>query len=114
MSDNLHPDDGLFELLAAQPDDFEGEGAPSRLKARIYSALTRRQEESGPLRSLGETRSQGYGLCVFEEFWQRAAWGEAAHCFNCCRLCHARVLAEHLEDAPIYWGGCPYVALGKK
>lgn len=114
MSDNLHPDDRLFELLGEEPDDMRGERAPSRLKARVYSALTRRQEESGPLRSLAETKSAGYGLCVFEELWQRATTGEAAQCFNCCSLCHARVLAEHMEKAPIYWGRCPYVALGKK
>jgi hypothetical protein len=114
MSDNQHPDDRQFEILAESADDTEGERAPSRLKARLYSALIRRQEESGPLRSLGETRSHGYGLCVFEDLWQRTTTGEPAQCFNCCRLCHARVLAEHLENAPIYWGRCPYVALSKK
>jgi hypothetical protein len=24
-------------------------------------------------------------------------------------VCHARVLAERLEHAPIYWPHCPYV-----
>ncbi len=114
MSDNPQHDDRMLELLALQPEDAEEVRAPSRLKSRVYSALVRKQEESGPLRSLGETRAEEYGLCVFEGLWQRATSGEAAQCFNCCSLCHARVLAERLERAPIYWGNCPYVAFGKK
>jgi len=114
MSDISQTDDRLFELLAQQPDEAEGDRAPSRLKARLYSALVRRQQASGSLRSLGETRTRGYGLCVFEDLWQRATSGEGAQCFNCCSLCHARVLAEHLERAPIGWAYCPYVAFGKK
>jgi hypothetical protein len=27
---------------------------------------------------------------------------------NPCRVCHARVLGERLERAPIFWPGCPY------
>jgi hypothetical protein len=114
MSDKQQPVDRLFELLAEERDEAGSEQAPSRLKARLYSALVRRQEESGPLRRLDESRSSGYGLCIFEEAWQRAAHADAVQCFNCCRLCHARILAEHFENAPIYWGRCPYVALGKK
>lgn len=114
MSDRSQLVDRFFELLAEQSDEAEGQGAPSRLKARLYSALIRRQQESGPLRGLDESRSRGYGLCVFEEGWQRVVRSEAAQCFNCCRVCHARILAEHMESAPIYWRHCPYVALSKK
>jgi len=114
MSDTSQHDDRAFELLAQGADQAEAERAPSRLKARLYSALVRRQEASGRLRSLAETKTCGYGLCVFEDLWQRATSGEAAQRFNCCSLCHARVLAEHLERAPIYWTHCPYVAFGKK
>ncbi|MGH7746470.1 MAG: hypothetical protein ACREQ5_17175 [Candidatus Dormibacteria bacterium] len=114
MSDNPQQDGRLFDLLAQEQNETEEVRAPSRMKSRLYSALIRRQEESGPLRSLGETQAQGYGLCVFEDLWQRATSGEAAQCFNCCKLCHARVLAEHLEGAPIYWGNCPYVTFVKK
>jgi len=39
--------------------------------------------------------------------------GETVKSLNICRVCHARVLAEHLENAPIYWGGCPYVEFKK-
>lgn len=113
MSDKPQQDDRLFDLLA-QEDEAQELRAPSRLKSRVYSALVRRQEESGPLLSLHETHAQGHGLCVFENLWRHTVSGEAALCFNCCKLCHARVLAEHLEGAPIYWGNCPYVALVKK
>jgi hypothetical protein len=113
MSDNQQKDDRLFELLAEQSDGAQEERAPARLKSRIYSALMRREEESGPLRVLGETRAHGYGLCIFEELWQRATSGGTAEHLNCCNLCHARVLAEHLEGAPVYWGNCPYVAFNK-
>jgi hypothetical protein len=114
MSDNLQQDDRFFELLAEQGGELEAQRAPSRLKSRIYSALLRRQEESGRLRNLGETRTHAYGLCVFEDLWQRATSGsEAAQCFNCCSVCHARALAEHLERAPIYWWNCPYAAFRK-
>jgi hypothetical protein len=114
MSDHNPDDDRLLILLAKQADEAEGDLAPPRLKSRLYTLLVRRQEESGPLLSLGETRTQGHGLCVFEDLWQRATSGEAAQRFNCCSLCHARVLAEHFERAPIFWGNCPYVAFGKK
>lgn len=114
MSDNPQQDDKLFDLLAQEGDEAKETRAPSRLKSRVYSALVRRQEESGPLRSLSDTQTQGYGLCVFEVLWQRAIPAEAAQCFNCCWLCHARLLGEHLEGAPIYWGNCPYVAFVKK
>ena len=114
MDDNLQHDERFFELLARESDEAGEERAPSRLKARLYTALVEKQQESGRLRTLAETRSAGYGLCVFENLWERLNSGEAAQSFNCCSVCHARILAEHLEKAPIYWGQCPYVAFGKK
>jgi len=44
---------------------------------------------------------------------QVAPVGERAKSLNLCRVCHARVLAEHMENAPIYWNGCPYVEFKK-
>jgi hypothetical protein len=107
-------DSRLFELLAQEREEAEQDGAPSSLKAKLYSALVRKQEASGPLRTLAETRTRGYGLCVFEDLWERITSAEAAQSFNCCSVCHARGLAERLETPPIYWANCPYVALGKK
>lgn len=113
MSDNQQQDDKVFEQLAGQTDQGEVVRAPSRLKSRIYSSLMQQEEKLGSLRGLGETRKHGYGLCVFEELWQRATSGEEAQSFHCCKLCHARVLAENVERPPIYWANCPYVAFGK-
>jgi hypothetical protein len=87
--------------------------APSRLKARIYSALMLRESAAAPLRSMAETKAAGHGLCVFEELVRIAPVGEKLQSFNICRLCHARVLAENLEKPPIYWGNCPYTNFKK-
>jgi hypothetical protein len=82
--------------------------APHKLQARLYSALIAEQEKSGPLRSLPATKMAGYGLCVFEELVRIAPVGAAAKQPFICWRCHARVLAEHLENAPIWWPHCPY------
>ena len=82
--------------------------APSRLKSRIYSALRERQRNDGPLLSLTAVKGRGRRLCVFEELVQVAPVGESAKKRNLCRVCHARVLAENIENAPVYWPGCPY------
>lgn len=113
MSDKPDNQDEFFAHLARLGDAAGEERAPARLKSRLYSALMRKQEESGPLRGLGETRAHGYGLCVFESGWQRAISADAAQRFNCCKVCRVRVLAEHIEKAPIRWRNCPYVAFGE-
>ena len=82
--------------------------APSRLKSRIYSTLLERQRSDGPLLSLSEVKTGGRKLCVFEELVQITPLGQSAKQLNFCRVCHARVLAEHIENAPVYWPGCPY------
>ena len=105
------PDEEFMERIAGEVELTEAQAAPSRLRAKVYSALTLRQAESGPLMSLTETNACGHKLCVFEDLVRIAPVGEAAKSLNICRVCHARVLAEHIENAPIYWPGCPYVAL---
>lgn len=82
--------------------------APSRLKSRIYSALVRRQTQDGPLLSLSETKAHGQQLCVFEELIEIAPVGGALKRRNYCRTCHARLMGENIEDAPVFWSGCPY------
>jgi hypothetical protein len=82
--------------------------APSRLKSRIYSALLERQSNDGPLLSLSAVKARGRRLCVFEELVQIVPVSESAKKRNLCRVCHARVLAENIENAPVYWPGCPY------
>ncbi len=83
--------------------------ASFRLKSKIYSALVARQSQDGPLLSLPATKDGGRKLCVFEELVQIAPVGESVKCLNLCRVCHARVLAERIENAPLFWPGCPYV-----
>ncbi len=100
----------FFESYEAAPQEH----APSRVKARIYSALIRKQQETGPLQSLSETRAAGRGLCIFEELVQIAPVGERAKSPFLCWTCHARILAENLENAPIFWAHCPYVAFHKR
>jgi hypothetical protein len=88
--------------------------APARLKSRIYSALLERQQQGGPLLSLSQVKAEGRKLCVFEELVQIAPIGEAAKQPNLCRICHARILAEAIENAPVYWPGCPYAQFQKR
>jgi hypothetical protein len=108
-------DEQQFERLAemAGNSDPGFSAAPARLKARIYSTLVKRQQESGPLRSLTETKAAGGRLCVFEHAWTITVIGERAKRLNLCRVCHARLLAQRMEKAPIYWSGCPYVDFQK-
>ncbi len=106
---NSHlPDDMLFEDLAERTTAYE-DSAPSRLKSRIYSRLMLEEAEAGPLHSLSRCARDGRRLCVFEELVRIAPLGESARQRNVCRVCHARVLAEKMENAPIYWPNCPYV-----
>jgi hypothetical protein len=104
--------DGDFERLADQVEASQmPELAPSRLKARLYSALMAREQTAGPLRSLPETAAEGRGLCVFEQLVRISPVGQKAKSVFYCSACHARILAEHFEDPPIYWPNCPYVQL---
>ncbi len=106
-------DETFMESLADRVDLSQYEPAPSRLKARIYSALVERQAATGALMSLTKSHASGGALCVFEQLVRIAPVGEAAKSLNFCRVCHARVLAEHINNAPIYWSGCPYVEFKK-
>jgi len=101
-------DDRFFEKLA-ESEPVRAMPAPARLKSRVYSALLRRQGESGPLASLSDTKIAGRGLCVFEQVVEISPAPTALKCMNYCHICHARILAERIEHAPIYWSHCPYV-----
>jgi hypothetical protein len=87
----------------------KNEVAPSSLKARVYSAIIAEQQASGPLASLVASVAAGYGICVFEKLVQISPIGEKAKSPFFCHVCHARLLAEHLENPPIFWPHCPYV-----
>jgi hypothetical protein len=108
-------DEEIFEKLAKAAENAPRRGtrAPARLKSRIYSALMQRAAAESELRSLPETKAAGRGLCVFEELMRVAPLGEKLKKVNICRVCHARVLAEALENPPIYWAKCPYAEFKK-
>ena len=98
----------FFEQLAALDASRRAPRAPARLKARIYSSLMQRLSAAGTLLSLSETKASGGGLCVFEAGVAALPVGERLKSANLCRVCHARVLAERLDLAPVFWPHCPY------
>lgn len=103
-------DDEFMQRIADEAKLTVTEHAPARLKARIYSALLDLETADGMLMSLTENKERGQRLCVFEKLVQIAPLSEHAKSLNLCRVCHARVMAELMENAPIYWNGCPYVS----
>ena len=96
------------ELLSETPMEI-GLRVPSSLKARLYSAVVHEQQRSGPLASLDTTVAAGHEICVFEKIVQISPVGEAAKSPFFCQVCHARMLAEHFDNPPIFWRNCPYV-----
>jgi hypothetical protein len=102
----------FFEMFS-ESASMQGEGSRSSLKARVYTALIGKQQESGPLMDLQRTKRSGRELCVFEELVQIVPVGQTAKSSFICRACHARILAENLDDPPIFWPGCPYVVFKK-
>ena len=100
-------DDIWFERLAATSEGTE-ERAPARLKSKIYSALVMRMAHSAPLLDLKETKNRGGHLCIFEHTVASLPVAAQIRSMNPCRTCHARVLGERMDHAPIFWPGCPY------
>jgi hypothetical protein len=84
------------------------ERASARLTSKVYSALVQSMSKSRALLDLVETKQAGGRLCVFEKALAVLPLGEGIRSTNPCRICHARVLGETLEHAPIFWPGCPY------
>ena len=79
----------------------------SRLKSRIFSQLIEMEQAEGPLRILSESRDAGEKLCVFEHTVALLP-SDSLQAKNPCAVCHARILGETVENAPIYWPGCAY------
>ena len=101
-------DDAWFEQLAETGGAGSGDCAPARLKSKVYSSLVTAMAESGPLLDLSEVKAAGEHLCVFEHVIVISPVGPSVRSMNPCRICHARVLGERAERAPIFWPGCPY------
>jgi hypothetical protein len=106
-------DERWFERMTAVAGDAAAERAPARLKSKIYSRLVVRMAESGPLMDLGASKDAGGRLCIFEETVTILPRGSGVQSMNPCRICHARVLGERLDHAPIFWPGCPYAEFHK-
>jgi len=101
-------EDEWFERLAAVVDHDPRERAPATFKSRLYSTLVREMAGDGPLLDLTTTREAGGHLCVFENLLTLLPRGSGIPATNPCRVCHARVLGERVDHAPIFWPGCPY------
>jgi hypothetical protein len=101
-------DERWFEQLGRDAGPSESEKAPARLTSRVYSSVAMAMARSRPLLDLTESLTAGERLCIFERSLTVLPVGTAARCMNPCRVCHARVLGERLEHAPIFWPGCPY------
>ena len=93
----------FFDLLGETPMR-----APSCLKSRVFTALTRGMQQAGGLCSLSESCAAGRALCVFEKLVQLSPIPEGLKQRNPCEVCHARLAGENIEGAPIFWPGCPY------
>lgn len=100
-------DEIWMEQLAELTDETTGL-APSCLKSQIYSRLILEQEQDGPLLGLKETAAAGRALCVYEKLIEILPQQPALQSFQYCKVCHARVAGENIENAPIYWAHCPY------
>ena len=112
MSDREN-DPWLDFAASADTAADDGDGAPARLKSNIFSRLNQEQAKEGPLASVSASKAAGRALCVFEEIMEMAPTGEAIKRMNYCRVCHARVLAENMDKAPVWWAGCPYAEFQK-
>jgi hypothetical protein len=97
-----------FEQLAEETPLETAIPAPSCLKSLVYSHLISEAETEGPLLPLPETKAAGRGLCVFEHLIEILPVGAPLQNFQYCKICHARVLGERVEQAPIFWPCCPY------
>jgi hypothetical protein len=101
-------DDLWFERLVEATGSVTEEPTPARVKSKVYSALVARMAETSPLLDLRETKNAGGHLCVFEHAVAILPLGMDLQAKNPCRICHARVLGERMDHAPIFWPGCPY------
>ena len=103
MADNLSR---IFRAFSGPSPDHP---APSRLKARAYSALIAAQQQSGPLLPISETEAAGGNLCLFEKLVQITPFTKNVKSSFFCWGCHVRLLAENLENTPGDWADCPYL-----
>lgn len=98
---------GPETLLAAAAHAGETPQISSKLKSRIFSQIVKLEQAEGPLRILSENQALGDSLCIFEQI-VAVLPSRDLQSRNPCRVCHARIAAEQVENALIFWPGCPY------
>ncbi|MBL8240167.1 MAG: hypothetical protein JNM66_22290 [Bryobacterales bacterium] len=101
-------DELWMEQLAAEAALENSAPASSCLKSKIYSNMILAMEEGGPLLPLPDTKQAGRALCVFEHLVEILPAPDSVQSLQYCKVCHAKALGERMENAPIYWPGCPY------
>jgi hypothetical protein len=101
-------DEVWFQQLADVTGRAGREPAPAPLKSKVYSSIVTNMAQAGPLLDLRSVKAAGGQLCVFEHALTMRPVGDSVRSMNPCRICHARVLGERLQHAPIFWPGCPY------
>jgi hypothetical protein len=101
-------DEIWFQQLADATGVAGDDWAPAQLKSKVYSSIVTQMAQSGRLLDLTDVAHAGGHLCVFEQALTIVPVGSDVRSMNPCRICHARVLGERLEHAPIFWPGCPY------
>ena len=101
-------DEVWFQQLADVTRMPSEDRAPAHLKSKVYSSLVTSMAQPGPLLDLRDVKDAGGHLCVFEHAIAMLPVGAGVGSMNPCRICHARVLGERLQHAPIFWPGCPY------
>ena len=104
----MFEDDRWFERLVETTGEALPERAPARLMSQVYSAFVLQMSDAGALLDLAATKQSGGHLCVFENVLTVLPLGKDLLARNPCRICHARLLGERMERAPIFWPGCPY------
>ena len=108
IHDDMYDNGEMQRILQAAETEAEVPGRmSSRLKSRILSKLIQLEQEQGPLRVLSESRAAGEKLCIFETAVATIP-SNNLQSRNPCAVCHARILGERVEQAPIFWPGCPY------
>lgn len=97
----------MIDDLIRKAEMASAANASSRLKARILSKLVALEQAEGPLRILSDSKDAGEQLCIFEHAVAMLP-SKKLQSRNPCAVCHARILGEQVENAPIFWPGCPY------
>jgi hypothetical protein len=102
MSDNL-----WFERLAELTGDVTPERVPARLTSKTYSALWPEWPNRGRCSISQQRKKPAHGCASSSTPLTVLPLGYDVRSMNPCRVCHARVLAERMEQALHTLAGLP-------